>query len=373
MTLIRYDILSECEGGLERFFDWEYETLIRTTLDKGVMCLTGRFETKLVGSDKNSYKELFKRSPMNPILTSKDWPYAANTVFNPAATMYNGKVLLLARVEDRRGFSHLTKAVSSDGISNWIIDEKPTLDPDPDNYPEEEWGIEDPRITWVEELNQYAVVYTAYSKGGPLVSMALTKDFENFERLGPIMPPEDKDAALFPRRIDGKWLLIHRPIPALYGQRAHIWISKSDDLKYWGEHQILIDARLGGWWDANKVGLCAPPLETPEGWLILYHGVRQTAAGSIYRLGLALLDLENPFRVIRRSDEWVFGPQEFYEREGDVDDVVFPCGWIYDEKTGEIKMYYGAADTCIAMATTNIRDLLDYIKRCPEPKINEKI
>lgn len=339
-------------------------------VQRSEMLMTNRFETKLISSDRHSYRELFKRNPGNPILSSKDWPYAANTVFNPAATMYNGKVLLLARVEDRRGFSHLTKAVSDDGINNWVIDEKPTLEPDSERYPEEEWGIEDPRITWVEELGKYAVVYTAYSKGGPLVSMALTKDFESYERLGPVMPPEDKDAALFPKRINGKWLLIHRPIPAHHGPGAHIWVSRSDDLKYWGEHQILIDARQGGWWDANKVGLNTPPLETPEGWLILYHGVRQTAAGAIYRLGLALLDLENPFRVLRRSDEWVFGPHEFYEREGDVDDVVFPCGWVHDEKTGEIKMYYGAADTCIAMATTNLKDLLEYIKKCPEPKAN---
>jgi len=330
--------------------------------------MAGRFMTRLLGTDKQSYWELFKRAPNNPILTANDWPYAANSVFNPAATIYNGKVLLLARVEDRRGFSHLTKAVSEDGISNWIIDDKPTLEPDPENYPEEIWGIEDPRITWVEELGKYVVVYTAFSKGGPLVSMALTEDFEHFERLGSIMPPEDKDAALFPRRINGQWMLIHRPIPAINEPGAHIWVSVSEDLKFWGEHQILINARKGGWWDANKVGINTPPLETEEGWLVLYHGVRQTAAGAIYRLGLALLDLENPRKVLRRSDEWVFGPQEVYEREGDVHDVVFPCGWVLDEKTGDIKMYYGAADTCIAMATANLKDLLDYIKRCPEPE-----
>lgn len=330
--------------------------------------MSEKFQTKLIGSDNHSYRELFRRSPKNPILTSKDWPYAANTIFNPAATMYDNKVLLLARVEDRRGFSHLTKAVSYDGIGNWKVDTKPTLEPNPEKFPEEEWGIEDPRITYLEELKKYAVVYTAYSKGGPLVSLALTEDFEKFEKLGAIMPPEDKDAALFPRKINGKWLLIHRPIPANHEPGAHIWVSQSDDLKYWGEHQILINARRGGWWDANKIGLNTPPLETPEGWLILYHGVRQTAGGSIYRLGLALLDLDNPFKVLKRSDEWVFGPQELYEREGDVDDVVFPCGWVHDKNTGNIKMYYGAADTCIAMAETNLSDLLEYIKRCPEPK-----
>jgi predicted GH43/DUF377 family glycosyl hydrolase len=187
------------------------------------------------------------------------------------------------------------------------------------------------------------------------------------------MPPEDKDAALFPRRFDGKWVLIHRPIPAFKGAGAHIWVSSSNDLKYWGDHQILINARQGGWWDANKVGLSPQPLETPEGWLILYHGVRQTVAGAIYRLGLALLDLENPFKVLRRSDEWVFGPSEPYEREGDVDDVVFPCGWILDKESGIVRMYYGGADTCIALATANLSDLLEYIKRCPQPKENEQL
>ena len=325
-----------------------------------------RFATKL-NDDNNSYKELFLRDPNNPILSAKDWPYPAHTVFNPAATLFHGKVLLLARVEDRRGFSHLTKAISDDGINNWQIDHIPTLEPDPKNYPEELWGIEDPRITWLAELGKWAVTYTAYSRGGPLVSMALTEDFVKFERRGPTMPPEDKDAALFPRRINGKWALIHRPIVANYIPGAHIWLSFSDDFAQWGDRQVLMHARRGGWWDAGKIGLAAPPIETAEGWLLLYHGVRQTASGSIYRLGLALLDLENPIKVLHRSDEWIFGPTERHEREGDVADVVFPNGWVLDEQTGLLKMYYGGADSCISLATSNISDLLEYIKRCPEP------
>ncbi|MFT9057139.1 MAG: glycosidase [Ethanoligenens sp.] len=320
------------------------------------------FETKLKTED-NTFREIFTRYCYNPILTAKDWPYSVNTVFNPAATMFDSKVLLLARVEDRRGFSHLAKAISEDGISNWTIDKTPTLESDP-SYPEEAWGVEDPRITYIEELERYAVVYTGYSESGPTVCMALTSDFQTFERLGSIMPPEDKDAALFPRKFGGKWLIIHRPIEL----GAHIWISESDNLKYWGNHQILINARKGGWWDANKVGLCAQPLETTEGWLILYHGVRQTASGALYRLGLALLDLENPNKVLRRSDEWIFGPREHYEKEGDVRDVVFPCGWILNKASGKIKMYYGAADTCIALAAASLHDVLTYIHSCPEPE-----
>ena len=335
------------------------------------------FITRLKNSD-NTYRELFVRYPNNPILTAKDWPYAANTVFNPAATDFNGKTLLLARVEDRRGFSHLTKAVSEDGVTNWQIDKWPTLEASPD-YPEEAWGIEDPRITRIDELNRWAVVYTSFSRSGPTVSLALTKDFVSFEKMGSIMPPEDKDAALFPRKFKNRWMLIHRPIGPHFGNMqlgpgAHIWISCSEDLKYWGDHSILINARNGGWWDANKVGLCAQPLETPDGWLILYHGVRRTAAGSLYRLGLALLDRENPMRVLRRSDEWIFGPEERYEREGDVPDVVFPCGWVLDKANGKVRMYYGAADSCICLATASLNDLLEYIKSCPEqpPLTREK-
>ncbi len=320
------------------------------------------FESRL-RAEGNTYKELFARNPSNPILSAKDWPYPANTVFNPAATIYQGKVLLLARVEDRRGFSHLTKAVSEDGASNWMIDKKPTFESDP-AYPEENWGIEDPRITYVDELGKYAVIYTAYSESGPTVYLTLTEDFINFERQGAIMPPEDKDAALFPKRFNGKWLLIHRPI----GHGAHIWISASSNLKDWGDHKILITSRGGAWWDGSKVGLCAPPLETADGWLILYHGVRVTAAGAIYRLGLALLDLEDPTKLLRRGDEWIFGPCETYEKQGDVQDIVFPCGWILDRETGKIRMYYGAADTCIGLATATQNDLLAYIRSCPEQK-----
>ncbi|MBW1697941.1 MAG: glycosidase [Deltaproteobacteria bacterium] len=310
---------------------------------------------------RSSFDELFRRYENNPIITVKDVPYSANTVFNAGATRFNGETLLLMRVEDRRGISHFTAARSKDGIGGWEIDPQPTLMPEPEKYPEEIWGIEDPRITWMEEHNEWAITYTAYSRGGPMVSLACTKDFKKFRRLGPVMPPEDKDAALFPDRFGDRWAMIHRPVSAFPSVGAHIWISFSPDLKHWGDHQILIRARKGGWWDANKIGLSPPPLKTDQGWLILYHGVRMTASGAIYRLGLALLDLENPTRLIARSDRWVFGPEEPYEVFGDVNKVVFPCGWIMEEDT--IRIYYGGADTCIALATANLSDLLIWLKK----------
>ena len=314
------------------------------------------------------FRELFKRHPENPILTAGDWPYAANTIFNAGATrLDNGETLLLVRVEDRRGISHLTVARSDDGFGNWRIDPTPTFVPQPDQYPEEIWGIEDPRIVWLPELQQYSVTYTAYSRNGPLVAMALTRDFKSFERRGPIMPPEDKDAAFFPRKFGDRWALIHRPVPNISGAKANMWLSFSPDLKHWGDHQVLLEARSGSFWDARKIGLSPPPIETPEGWLIIYHGVRQTPAGALYRNGLALLDLEDPRIVIRRGDEWVFGAEEDYELMGDVPNVVFPCGIVVDQPSGTVRMYYGAADTCMAVATAKLADLLDWLRAEPNP------
>jgi predicted GH43/DUF377 family glycosyl hydrolase len=243
-------------------------------------------------------RELFQRHPNNPILSVEDWPYEANSVFNAAAANVDGRTLLLVRVEDFRGISHFTAARSEDGESKWKVDQEPTLKPDPAANPEELWGIEDPRIVRLEEPKVWAVTYTAFSRGGPLVSMATTPDFCSFSRLGAVMPPEDKDAAVFPVRFDGRWAMLHRPVAKLPNIPANIWISFSPDLRHWGGHKELIRAREGGWWDANKVGLSAPPMETPEGWLLLYHGVKTTVSGSIYRLGLVLLDLQDPTRVM---------------------------------------------------------------------------
>lgn len=309
----------------------------------------------------NKHPELFRRYSHNPILSAADWPYPVNSVFNPGAVrLPDGTTLLLCRVEDRRGHSHLCVARSINGVDGWQIDPQPTLLPDPEHFPEELWGIEDPRITYLPELGKFAVVYTAYSHGGPGVSLALTEDFRCFERYGMIMPPEDKDAALLPHRIGNYWALIHRPISSL---GAHMWISYSPDLRHWGGHKLMLEARRGAWWDANKIGLSSPPIQTEQGWLVIYHGVRQTAAGAIYRLGLALFDLHNPERCLKRSDNWIFGPEEPYERRGDVDNVVFPCGYTLGTDGDTIYLYYGAADTSVALAIGSVSALLGWLEK----------
>lgn len=305
-------------------------------------------------------RRLLKRHPANPLLTAFDWPYFVNTVFNPAAVrLPSGETLLLCRVEDCSGRSHFCAARSPDGVTDWNIDLHPTFQADPERHPEEVWGVEDPRVVWVEELDSYAVTYTCYSHRGPGVSLALTKDFKDFQRIGHLFPPDDKDATLLPRRIDGRWVMIHRPVPA-HG-RAHIWISFSPDLRHWGDHTVLVEARRGSWWDAYKIGLGPPPIETRDGWLMMYHGVRDTAAGCLYRLGLALLDPEDPKRCLLRATRWIMGPERDYERTGDVGDVVFPCGFTLGEDGDTLNLYYGAADTSIALATGSVQEMLDWL------------
>ncbi len=304
-------------------------------------------------------KELFTRCSKNPIITVNDIPYKSNSVFNAACTIVKDKTILLMRVEDRRGMSHLTVARSDNGFDNWRIESKPALEACPDKFPEEQWGIEDPRITFLQDSKKWAITYVAYSESAPLVSLALTEDFKSFERIGAVLPPENKDAALFPVKFDNRWAMLHRPVPFRKGSKFNIWISYSPDLKHWGSHRLLLCARDGGWWDSGKIGLCAQPIFTEHGWLILYHGVRETASGSIYRLGLALLDKENPEEVIRRSDEWIFSPREKYERTGDVENVTFSCGWL--EQKGEIRIYYGAADTSLCLATANMTEIINFL------------
>ena len=305
-------------------------------------------------------RELFTRYEANPVITASRFPSMVNAAFNAGATTFDGEALLLVRVEDRTGRSRLVVARSPDGLSDWSIDLDRGMTPDHGSF-EERWGIEDPRITRTDD--GYLIAYTGYSRGGPLVCLAVTDDFVTFERRGVIQPPDDKDAALFPVMFDGRWALIHRPAPATSGLGAHMWISWSPDLRHWGDSRILLSAREGGWWDANKIGLGPPPLLTDRGWLLCYHGVRQTVSGSIYRLGLALLDRDDPSTVIARGREWVFGPQTIYERSGDVPDVVFPCGWILGDDGDQVRLYYGAADSVVCVATASLRELLDHLTR----------
>jgi beta-1,2-mannobiose phosphorylase / 1,2-beta-oligomannan phosphorylase len=305
-------------------------------------------------------RELFRRHPGNPILTAEDWPYPVNTVFNPGAAVVDGETILLARVEGLTGISHLSVARSANGHDGWSISIEPLLAPE-EGVESEQWGFEDARAVWVGELGKWVITCTAYGPAGPAVYLATTEDFVSVDRRGIVMHPEDKNAALLSERVDGKWILFHRPMTAFGGSRGEILLSRSADLTSWSPPEQVLQPREGAWWDSLRIGLGPPPLKTDHGWLLIYHGVKETVAGALYRVGLALVDLEEPTRLLHRAPDWVFAPLESYEREGDVPNTVFPCGLVHDDEAGEVRLYYGAADTTICLATASLDSLLETV------------
>ncbi|MEA1963746.1 MAG: glycoside hydrolase family 130 protein, partial [Candidatus Aerophobetes bacterium] len=214
-------------------------------------------------------------------------------------------------------------------------------------------GIEDPRATFIED--SYYIMYTASSGYGPQIALAKTNDFHTFERIALISESGNKDGVLFPEKINGQYVRLDRPIGLGIGS---IWILYSNDLYSWGHSKVLISPRWG-YWDSYRVGASAPPVRTTHGWLEIYHGVQMTSSGLIYRVGTVLLDLKDPASVIVRCNVPLLSPRENYERVGDVNNVVFACGAIV-ESNGEVKMYYGAADTCFCIATAKMEDIIKW-------------
>ena len=308
--------------------------------------------------------ELFRRHPANPILTAENWPYPVNAVFNPAAVEVNGTTIVLVRAESLTGVSHITVARSEDGVGDWTIDPEPLLAPAP-GVESEQWGFEDPRVVFVPEHDRWVITCTAYGPAGPAVFLATTTDFVHVTRHGIVRQADDKNAALLPARIDGKWILFHRPKTELSSSDGDILLSRSPDLHNWSAPEQVMQPRAGAWWDSLRIGLGPPPLRTDHGWLLIYHGVKGMVGGPIYRVGLALLDLEEPTRVLRRLPGWVLGPRAPYERIGDVPNVVFPCGLVHDEASGDVRLYYGAADTSVCVATAQLDDLLAAVLAAP--------
>jgi len=292
----------------------------------------------------------------NPIITKADVPFNVNSIFNPGAVKYEDKYLLLCRVEMPNGRSSFVLAESDDGY-DFTVANKPCLTPEDhkDCYEYVKWGIEDPRIIPIDD--KYYLTYTGYSKYEPLVILAETKNFKNFIIHGPITEPSNKDCAIFPEKIDGYYWKVDRPTA---GNRNDIWISKSPDLLHWGEYKLLSEPRLGTW-EHHKIGASSTPLKTKEGWLLLYHGVRIFGSSMIYKLGVMLLETNNPWIVKGRSKEPIISPEYDYERVGDVGNVTFSNGWIV-EKDGEVRIYYSGADINICVATTSVSNLLSMCK-----------
>ena len=244
--------------------------------------------------------------------------------------------------------SHFRIARSKDGI-NFEIDEKPAMFPC-NKY--ERFGIEDPRITKIEDT--YYINYSACSNiTGVTTNLASTKDFKEFTRHGVIFTPDNKDVAIFPEKINGKYLAFNRPASAEYKMRD-MWISESDNLVYWGNHKQFMGGTKESW-DGGRIGCSAVPFKTEKGWIEIYHAADENDR---YCLGALLLDLEDPTKIIARSKGPIIEPEEDYEVFGFYGNVIFNCG-VLPEDDGTVKIYYGAADTCIAYAETTVDEILE--------------
>ncbi len=299
-------------------------------------------------------EELAKRYSGNPIIDKKDIPVPCNTVFNAGAAKFRGEYILLLRVEGLEGKSSFYLARSPDGYE-FEVEEKPAMVPSREEpfslY--EKRGIEDPRITEIEGV--FYILYTAFSSHGPRLALAKTRDFRKFERIALVSQPENKDGVLFPRTFNGSYARLDRPSTS-YG--SDIWISYSEDLLHWGDSKSVMTTRPG-FWDMKKIGAGCPPLETEKGWLLIYHGVKGTSGGNIYRLGCAMLDPDDPSVLAGRCQVPILSPDLYYERVGDVPNVVFSCGALPSRDGKELLIYYGACDTTICAATAIIDELTE--------------
>ncbi len=305
-------------------------------------------------------KEIVTRYENNPIITIEDLPCRSNAVFNSSCIKQDGKYIMMLRVEDVDGAQHFRMAYSDDGM-NFDISKEPVNIPE--NSEEEMTRFEllryDPRITPLD--GKFYVTYAAHGTMGVRVSMIETEDFVNFKRIGYISQPDNRNGVLLPEKINGLYVRFDRPTMA-HGQggKGDMWISYSPDLVHWGNSKPVACTRPERW-DAHKVGAGAVPIKTEEGWLMLYHGVSERCNGLIYRCGTLLLDLEDPSKVIARSEGYILSPYEDYERHGDVDNVIFVTGNILEDD-GTVKMYYGGADTVMCLAFAKLEDLIDSAK-----------
>ena len=289
----------------------------------------------------------------NPILTLEDIPYRCNAVFNGTPVKVDGTYYLIIRIEGQQGYSFFTLAHSGDGL-HFEVEPYPCMLPSTEE-PWRTWeenGIEDPRLTKIGD--RYYVMYTAVSGHGHYIALAETEDFHNYNRIAIVSEPANKDGVLFPEKINGLYARLDRP----YGNGIGcVWVSYSPDLVHWGKSEFVFAPRPR-YWDQYRIGASAPPILTDRGWLEIYHGVKMTSGGPIYRIGTIMLDRDNPAKVLGQCLEPLLSPRRSYERIGDVGNVCFACGAIVEDD-GEVKIYYGAADTSICVAMTTMDELIE--------------
>lgn len=297
----------------------------------------------------------------NPILGWNPIPKAAR-VYNSAIVPFKGEFAGVFRADQKNGRATLFSGKSKDALKI-DLDFDPIFWVDENGNPKPTSYAYDPRvvniddtyyITWCDDMN------------GPSIGLGKTTDFKTFTRLPNPLMPYNRNGVLFPRKVNGKYLLLSRPSDSGHTPFGDIFINESPDLVYWGNHKHVMSKGGNGWWQGTKIGAGPIPIETSKGWLLFYHGVSGTCNGFVYSIGAVILDIDDPSKVLYRTKDYILTPEKSYETTGFVPNVVFPCANLYDSETGRISIYYGAADTYTAIAFTQVDELVNYIKNNSE-------
>lgn len=307
---------------------------------------------------------IVKRYEGNPILTKHDVPYPVETVHNAGATRHGGRYVLLFRSHLRNGRSIIGIAWSDDGYK-FQVESEPFMTPSTEGiFAEyEEYGVEDPRICSMG--GEHYITYSAYSRFGVRIGLARTRDFKTVERVSLISQPDMRNTVIFPETFGGRYARLDRPHSEI--NPWSIWLSWSSDLVHWGDSELVIKP-MTYHWDEMKIGPGATPVRTPEGWLNIFHGVFRTMDGAVYRLGVALHDLDNPANVLGVSDDWILSPEDPWELTGYVHNVVFSCGAVAEDD-GTLKIYWGGADSVMCVGTAKIADLIGLCRNKTRPPV----
>jgi beta-1,4-mannooligosaccharide/beta-1,4-mannosyl-N-acetylglucosamine phosphorylase len=306
-------------------------------------------------------RDVVQRYAGNPILTPDMIP-GANAVFNSSVARFGDRYVGVFRVEKRQGFQSLRVGWSDDGITGWKLDSDEVLVPTEEPFITAEEARYDPRITYIATDDRYYICHASENRFGCQISVAGTRDFKTFEKIAVAAEPTNRNMVLFPEKIGPRGeLYVRLDRPWEGGNSGNMWISYSPDLVYWGRSECIMQSRAFAW-DSGKIGPGAPPIRTSEGWLIVYHGITPRVNAKIYKAGVALLDLDDPRKVIARGKEYIMAPREMYERVGDVPNVVFPTAVIPYPQEDEVRIYYGGADTVFCLATAKISELIHFAR-----------
>lgn len=294
----------------------------------------------------------------NPIIPHDLIP-SSNSIFNSAAVPFGDGFAGVFRCDDKRRTMQLHSGKSPDGI-NWTIQNERIRfvpeDPVVSEISDFQYAY-DPRVVWIEDR-----YYVTWCNGyyGPTIGVGYTHDFETFYQMENAFLPFNRNGVLFPRKIKGKYAMLSRPSDNGHTPFGDIYYSESPDIVHWGRHRFVMGTTDG--WQATKIGAGPIPIETADGWLLIYHGVLTSCNGFVYSFGAALLDLEEPWRVSYRGEPYLLAPQAPYERTGDVPNVAFPCAALVDSATDRLAIYYGGADTVVCLAFAYVDEIIDFVK-----------